>query len=367
MNWRRLAVVVIFPSLAVAVAYLDYNGRLYSVIPLGSFSPPSIEIPARVTLPTAECGKEATGRFTLSNTGGRELFIHDIRSSCGCIGFEVESNGTLARLESLKIRAGEKADVLIRTSVIGSPGSAIRHVVAFQTNDPGCRTARIEFVVAKITGGINTRPGHVVFGTLLVGKSYCQIVNIHDQAISPRRVKRVASSNPELFQVCLLPKNNSQADKTSATDLIGQVEIVPRTKHPATLTGNVEIYLEGEDRPPDLVPVTGRVAPLVEAAPSVLMLPRRQGKELVFFAHSICRCLSGDPFTLEICEASPDLLVTIESASEPNSYAIRIEWRPSATGRKTAPSRAEVRLRARIDQEESTFAIPVVRTSPDDK
>src|SRR5258708_8966184 len=89
-------------------------------------------------------GREALVRFSIVNVGGHELFLDNVSSSCSCAGLEREVNGHLARIESLRIPAGEQRELMIRSNVRGSVGASMVNFIHFHTNDPSLPTVAIE-------------------------------------------------------------------------------------------------------------------------------------------------------------------------------------------------------------------------------
>jgi hypothetical protein len=294
------------------------------------------------------------------------LVIDDVRSSCGCAGLERETDGLPARIESLRVLPGAEQALAIRAVVRGPVGGGIRHVVSFRTNDPGRPTASVEFLVAKIKGGVTSKPSNAVFGTVVTGTAARQVLEIHDEGLLQRRIDRVASSHPHLFQARLLSVTAGPGEVTPPT-LIGRVEVTLQTQRPADLTGNVEVYLTDGNRPPDLIAVVGRVANLVEPTPSILLLPRRSANQLLYFGECCCRTAVDEPLELAVTEAPPDLAVQIIPTNDANAKTVRIAWDPRTVGDNELHSRTEVRLRARVGGRETDLTIAVVRRRTEGK
>src|SRR5207249_856898 len=98
-------------------------------------------------------------------------------------------------------------------------------------------------------------------------------------------------------------------------------------------------------RPPNAVPVRGRVAPIVESLPSSLVLPRRSDSGPIFSADCICRSSEGKPLQLIAHEVPPEFSVVIsQDEHDSSNRKVRIELKP-ASEKKTEPGkRSAVRL-----------------------
>src|SRR5437773_1454104 len=132
------------PMLCFVAAFLATKLPWPSFPWAASRAGPIADFPTELELGAHEVGEEATKHFTISNRGGRDLVISHIQTSCACAGMEQERNGELFRLETLPIRPGESAPLLMRVTVPdGMVGTQLRNVVTFHTNDPIRPTDRI--------------------------------------------------------------------------------------------------------------------------------------------------------------------------------------------------------------------------------
>ena len=150
-----------------AGSYLAATGVLRRAWSENIKNDPRIEYPARLDLGNHEVGEIAITRFTIANRGGGELVIDDIHSNCSCTGMEREQDGRYGRVNSLRLKAGEQANLVMRVSVRGVPiGAEMLNAVEFQTNDPDRPTGRIEAVVRFVSGGVSATPQSIIFGTV---------------------------------------------------------------------------------------------------------------------------------------------------------------------------------------------------------
>src|SRR5262249_27681057 len=160
----------IFCWLAVPIflgvaSYFVVKGQWLRARPSVSSPDPMIDYPAKVDLGECEMGDQVVGRFTIANRGGGELIVDQIRTNCSCSGMEQEKDGRFFRIDSLRLNAGEQADLVMRVAVRGVPvGTEMLNIVEFQTNDPTHPTGRMEVVVRRVWGGVSTNPPSVIFG-----------------------------------------------------------------------------------------------------------------------------------------------------------------------------------------------------------
>lgn len=230
---------------------------------------PTIDYPAELDLGDREEGEIVVARYTIANRGGRELIIDGIRTNCSCTGMEREHEGKYLRVESLRIRAGDQAELVTRASVGGVPiGAEIRNVVEFQTNDPAHPHGRIDALVRRVSGGVFTVPESVIAGTMVVGSEVRHVVEVRDTALSPRVIEEVGSTAHDEVSVRLLPDAGRRRKGVQHPEgtVIGRLEVAVATENPGPVQAAITISLRGETRPPHTVPVVGRVAAPIELA-----------------------------------------------------------------------------------------------------
>jgi hypothetical protein len=349
------------PLFGVAVSYavgaVDWH-RQWAILASGD---PVIDCPETIRLAEQEVGQIAVARFILANRGRAGLRIDDVRTNCSCSGLEQETDGEFTRVDSLRLKPGERKELAIRISVRGQVATAVRNAVTFTTNDPTQPTARIEVIIPKITGGILAAPSSLVFAAVPVGGQARQTFEVRDTAACPRRIAGVRSTQPERFDVRFLaPAAGAEAEKT-AGKLLGRVEVVLHTREPGPVDGAVLVQLDDPARPPDTVPVTGRVAALVEALPPSVVLPRASEAGPVYWARCICRSTEGRPLKLELAEAPAGISAAVSAAEGGSGLrAIRIECKPDAIKSAGPEKVAAVRFRAWFGDKETRLTIPVL-------
>jgi hypothetical protein len=307
MRMRTLCWLAV-PLLAGLLAYFAAKGELIPAWSAVVRRAPRIDYPRRLDLGPQEIGEHAAARFTIANRGAGELVLDQIQTNCSCSGMEREEQGRFVRLESLRLKAGEQADLVMRVSVRGVPiGAEMINVVEFRTNDPAEPAGRMEVVARCVSGSVSVTPPSVVFGTVATGAKVRQVVDVRDKSITPRHIERVVSTVPDRVRVRLLPSGDEshRTEPHPDGELIGQIEVVVETESPGEVNATFHIHLAGETRRPDAVPVFGRVAPPIEMSPSLLVLPRASSNGPVYSATCLCRSNSGEPLSLTVDSLPP--------------------------------------------------------------
>lgn len=332
---------------------------------------PTLEVPSLLDLGERELGEEVVTHFTLANRGGSELLIDQVRSSCTCSGLERQENGEYVRVDSLRLQAGEQAELSLRVHVRAKEvGVAMRILVAFRTNDLQRPEAIIEAVIPKVTGGVETWPSCLVFGTIQTGSQHHRVFEIRDNAVERRVVEQVTSSDPEHIAVRLLPLNapdDGQETRTRPDDrqetrtknAIARCEVTVQAHKPGSIEGNLYIRLGSGTPSLQMIRVSARVVGPITVSPALLVLPRHAEAGLLYHADCFCRTVDDKSLVLTVKSIPPDLSVKILSDGTQHGYCVRIKWIPKR-GELPETDRKVVRLQARIEGSESIVEIPVV-------
>jgi hypothetical protein len=303
-----------------------------------------------------EVDQIAVAPLVIRNRGRGELVIDRITSSCSCSGLEREDGATFAPVQELRLGGRAEASLRVRFSVRGIPGEPARSAITIRTNDPAAPEWRMEIFVPQVIGGVVTTPRSLVFGTLLAGKGAQQVLEVRDTNPTPRMVERVSSSHPDRVAVRWLPAEADAAAPTlrGAGKVLGQVEVSVLPGEPGSIDERVEIRLAGHQ--PVQVPVLGRIVPIVEVTPSLLILPRESAGGAAY--DGTCTCRSNQLLPLSIADVSSDkeLSVQIEPVEgNPHLKLVRVKWHPSVGAKLTPTTRRVVHAHARVGDQ----AIPV--------
>lgn len=326
---------------------------------------PIIEFPAHIDLGGREVGEYITVPISISNRGNAELAIWDIRTNCSCSGLERrDSDGRNIRIDSLTLAAGEHVDLAMRVVVRGDPGAAASNLVLFQTNDTQVGEGRIRIEVSQVLGGAIATPAGYFFGTALVGDDCRQIIEIRDLAPMPRRIVSAACSDTDSVTARTLPIDSGRPGVAAGPgQLIGRLELIVNTDKPRNVAAKVHLQLDKSTVAPDGIPISGRVANIMEASPASLVLPRMSGEGPVFRATCIVRSTQGKPVTL-VLESVPfgitaQLLEGVEGAT---ARVVQISWDYERAKHLAGAPALCVRLKANIGAKTESIVIPITCT-----
>jgi hypothetical protein len=333
----RTVVAGLIVAAVGVVGFLAKSGRLQREWSALTGTAPVLEFPQVLDLGERALGEIVICRLALRNRGGRVLVVDDVRTNCSCSGLEEEVNGQFVRVEKLNLAPGEEARLVMRVSVHGPPGESKSNVVTFHTNDPSRPEAWIGAVVSRVTGGLTVSPASVLIGTVSVGATAGQMLEVRDHAAPPRKITRVTSSNAARAKVSLLPLGSEalKAPDGRVGTLIGRLQVLIDTKKPGQIADEINLFL-GEEPLPVRIAVTGRVAPLVEALPTTVVLPRASNNGPLYFAECLCRSSEGKPLDLKPAEVPSGFEVHVAALQDnPSVRRVRVECGKQALGRNS--------------------------------
>lgn len=358
MRLRRHVWLALIPLLAAAAAVGTRSMGLSQMLTTWGRRDPVAVFPSSIDFGEQEIGRRAVAQFSICNKGGSELLLHDIRADCGCSGLEREIDGKTCRLESLRVAPGQKVALAVHSAFQGQTGARGRNVLAFRTNDPTHPEATIELTACPLRGGFIVSPTRIIFGRIPQGGEVQRIVSVYDAGPQPRRIARFITTPPGLLNARLLPAAE-QEPWPDGQSLVGRVEVSAITAAPGRLEGQLLIFVENEQRPPNVVPVIGQVVGDVEVMPSSVVLPRRSGNGLLYKATCMCRSPTGQAMQVTVESTPPELTVAAApSATQSRLWNVTIEYVPGRALR-SADTPGVVRLRARLPGRVSNVEIPV--------
>jgi hypothetical protein len=289
---------------------------------------PVLDCPEVVDVGEHEIHSLAVGRFTVTNRGGAELVLDNVRTSCACSGLEQERGDRFVRVTELRVPPGESVGLVIRRAVGGAVGVSLDSPVYFRTNDPAAPERALRLVVSRVKGGVEATPRSVAFGSVPVGKVVREVVDVTDEWPDARALDRVVSSAPGRVRVRQLPPEPSP-DGTGRGRPLARLEITVDTRSPAAVDDRVEVYVAGRSFP-TVVPVSGKVTAAVEVSPATVLLPRKSDSGPLYEATCLCRSTEGKPLTLRVESAPPDVRVeTPEPDGSPPVRSVVVRWDPS--------------------------------------
>ena len=362
MKTRAIVFWALFPILVAGIVYSASSGAIMRYWTMWTGSGPILDCPRLIELGEQELGQIAVARFTVANRGGEDLVLDKIQANCACTGLELEKGTNFIRVESLRLHPGESAPVAVRATVRGRPGDPLRIAVMFHSNDATRPEPRIEIVVSKIKGGIYSLPTSVIFGPVVESSEATQVIEVRDQAVTPRAIMQVESTLPDRFTARLISGPVQTAAPPNGTDgvVIGRVEVVLNTNEVGPINGAIKVTISDAYRPPDVIPVTGHVLRQVQAYPALLVLPRRVGAAGVYSGE--CRCIStqGKPLTIRADAVPAGFTIHVTAVEgDPATQIVQIEWDPQTANPGRSSVREILRFRATVAGKDAALEIPV--------
>ncbi len=244
----------------------------------------------------------------------------------------------------------------------GKQGDAQRVQIFFNTNVPRRSLARISLVVPKLKAGVWAQPKALVFGAVELGGSARRFIDLFDDGKPGREVAEVRSTVPQFFQVRLLPLAPDDLNQycESAGKLIARAEVTVLTNRFGSFSGDVQIVVANEDRPPDLVPVAGEVVRLVECRPSELVLPRRVGNSWVYSGRVLIFSPTKAAIAAKVQSVPAGIRTNFTSVPDrPDQCFLEIEYQPPGPGKTQSGSSARIRVRVTSSADETELELPV--------
>ncbi len=304
-------------------------------------APPAAVYPDRIDLGEQPFGSIALSRFQLGNSGGSDLLVEDIVTSCSCAGVETEIGGEARRLSSLRVAPGQAADLAVRVAVGARAGTSQTIYVAFRTNDPQRPSGEIVLRIPRVRGGVHAEPGVVAFGEVPAGDRRPRTVMLYDNNLPGCVPVSARSLDPSRFTAALVPPPPGQpvARHESAGGHVASVVITPRADA-GPLSGQVEIAFADAGRPPDRIDVIGEVVGPVQCRPDGLVLPRYVGGKPFFEGavevtardgRAVRAAVESTPAGLTVTlkqENSGGVVATVRSAAGSAGGAVRLRVRP---------------------------------------
>lgn len=323
---------------------------------------PRIATERTVNLRTQGRGTVACVLLPIQNTGGRDLELRKIRSSCGCITITDQDDRVFDPQSPFVIPARAQRALKSRLTVRETGGAGqFRETVTFETNDPGEPQVKIE-IIGTVQGFLVSSPAEIVFGRLKNGSTAKFALELCDSGIAnPRPIARVESSAPDCLSATLVPAGaNALRTASGSVRQVARVEVILTCpKKPRTINEQVRVYCEGDSQPVLSVPVRSDVIGTFQVLPSTIVLPQIVGGEASLRARLLCRHVDGESLTLTPIEVPADLGVQVHDSDQSGNRFVSIEWRPRDLPPGSTTIRHTVRLQAITRETMEVLEIPV--------
>lgn len=360
----RRTKVAILATGCLALAGTGYLLRSYSV---ATPSPgPRIACARVIDLGPRELGETVTTKLQIENRGLSELAIADIRTSCSCTGMEYEQDGELRRVQTLRVKPLDKICVTIRLSVRGiTVGSSASTFVTFSTNDPDHQECSVELRLPSVSGGVFSNPSNVSFGSIQVGSTAEYRVTVYDDAVSPRKILSVTSSNPTFVGAEAVAPAELPMDAGVRGKAIASLRIRINTEKPKEINEFISIALDDISIKSDDIAVTGRVSSPIEITPGSLVLPRLSSQGKVYEAQCVCRSTNGVTWSIRVRECPRQFRVDVESPPGTTApvHRLKVRYSPSGSVPQEIRNKSEahvIKIVASTNDGDIDFELPII-------
>ena len=292
-----------------------------------------LNAPASLDLGHQEAGARVATSFKVRNDGRKPLVLDQFETSCGCLSIGVKEKDSVAPVTDLKVEPGEERELVAQILIRGAPGTHLREIVTFHTNDPEHSSHRLE-LQASVDGSLIVVPDQVAVGRIVIGELVHRHIEIRDggrrQGLA---LSEVRSNRPDVIRVGTITKLHD-TDPRSGLDAAPrrdsyQVELlIQAPQEPGRIDGFVEIYLQGEDTPSSKVMIGGEAIAEFDFSPPSLVIPRASDKDFIYTATTILRSNRNEEFDL-ISEDVPDAFTVQIEPSGKGVSVVKVTYRGS--------------------------------------
>ncbi|HMP01887.1 MAG TPA: hypothetical protein PKD86_05075 [Gemmatales bacterium] len=359
---KRFALLALLVAAGMAGFVLSRQGGwLFGQDP----SQPRFEGPTEVVWPEAELWSLERKSIKVRNGGGAPLIINRIRSTCGCLGFQLQAKDAWSRAEEITIPAGASVELMVALEVRAVPGTALRHVIDFATNDPSMPNGRVEAVVKKVLASVLITPDDVSFGQVRVGAEAEREVTIVDGAVKPRQIATVENSHAEWVQTTLVSTEHQPfyREGERVGTIIGRLRVRGRAQRVGGHTAELKLFLEGDAKPRGLVTVHAIGYEPVQLSPAYVALPIRTSQGPRWEVRSRVKAHEADLESVTLVGEPPAGMDVTLTALNGRLWEVQVAVRdPAALATsldESAPAEVVVKLRAVIGGQEVELPLRV--------
>lgn len=241
-------------------------------------SGPRVECPASVSLGECVYGSDKRAEFTVRNSGTQDLVLDNFQVSCTCSSLTVRGPDGSSDLTRVTLPPRAEAAIGVTVTVRSRFNDAARTRITFRTNDPSATDVSVEVAASRVIGGFTPLPGACNFGTVGVGTECRQMVHLVDEAVAPRPVAAVVSSNPARVRVTFSPSagKDRPADVTNPGYYLGTITVAIDTTTPGSVDERVAVEYRDPGPRTEVIPVSATVVPKLSVLPATLTLPRAE-------------------------------------------------------------------------------------------
>jgi hypothetical protein len=266
-----------------------------------------------VTLP----GEKVSFQYNLQNTGGKELVISELHTSCGC---------SPAHLDTNPVPIGGSA--VIGVSFQAPPASGVvGHSVMFHTNDPDQQDIELRFQVL-VKRPIEAVPPNIYAGVVMCGASATHDLELCGTDGSPFEVKGIRPSVP---WIRVTPLANQSSHRRLFRVAIEDVS------NPGAISESVQFLTSCPRQEQVVVPILGEIVAAHRVSPASLLLNSASAGSLVDAKFTINAPSGGEPTIKSVAIKADEWQVSFWKTEKrtDSSLLLRVQLRlPSSTGYK---------------------------------
>ena len=290
-----------------------------------------LHAPGALDLGHQEAGARVATSFKIRNDGRQPLILDHFETSCGCLSVGVKEKDSIMRVTELTVEPGDERELVAKIAIRGAPGTQLREVVTFHTNDPEHSSHRLE-LQASVHGSLIVVPDRVSVGRIVIGELVHRQIEIRDGGRRQGLVlSEVRSPRPDMIRVGTITKRHD-ADPASGQDAAPRrdsygVELhIQAPQEPGQLDGFVEVYLQGEDTPASKLMVSGEAVAELEFSPPSLVIPRASDKGFLYTTTTMLRSNRNEEFNLISKDVPDAFTVQIEPNGE-GASVVKVTYR----------------------------------------
>lgn len=334
------ALLLVAAPLIAGISVFIFKTNTLQLFPLNDFSnKPTIKVNEIFEVDSRQLGEVVIANFPIQNIGGADLILDNPRTNCACAGLEIEKDGILSRIESLRVPPGESENLVVRVSVRGRQGVPLTNGIRVRTNDPQKPELNLTVRISMVFAGLHTEPAHLAFGVLTAGKSESRLLIIKDHFPAIRTVASINTHDIKTISIEHIARGNDPGE-------IGRIKVAILADQPGEQAGSIRIMMS--DGTHLEIPVTALIETELTLSPSSVTLPRIANGNPLYEATIACKRRGELPCSLEFHTIPPGICIeTISSAANRCLHLIRITCAPIAVERGKTQGKVSIPVIAR--------------------
>jgi hypothetical protein len=195
--------------------------------------------------------------FTFVNTGGAELTVEKIDSSCGCL---------IPEMYDAEYEPGKQGQLNVQfdPAQAGTTGHVKKDIIIYSNDPAHPRTiATIRAFIYATRNGVPYEPQDINLGDVVVNESARKSVSLYETAGSPLEIAKIEA--PEGFEHAIRKADTGNEDK-----LLIEVWNKP-TSAIGPMAGALEVHTNNEAQPVLRIPLSVNIIGEIKVEPSRLL------------------------------------------------------------------------------------------------